>query len=409
MVRNIRNVTRLESLDLSANSITLKEKPSWPSNIKHVSLSENPLGNNVFEYLSPYFLSLNLSETGIDRLSQNTLGSLKDLKSLLLSFNKITGLPLNLNMNLEELHLDHNSINSLYKESFTGLPKLKKVKAGNNPFTCDCKLYWFVSSFNKSLLLDWPSEYTCASPHSLSGTALKDFHPGRWSCDPVLQMAVIWPFVVCACVALGVLFHHVGGAWYLRMLWMWLNVKRRGKNETERLLHSNLQYHAFVSYSQKDSYWVESQLIPHLEGEHFSICVHERDFVPGRWIIDNIINCVEGSYKTIFVLSQNFVKSEWCNYELFFTQHRALSERQDSMVFVLLEPIPVNSLPKRFLRLQRLLRQQTYLEWPADEQKRRLFWTSLKAVLQPADSSVGLRRVAQDLASLGQHPTETCQ
>lgn len=181
------------------------------------------------------------------------------------------------------------------------------------------------------------------------------------------------------------------------MLWVWIRVKRRGKKHSNMLKNVSFSYHAFISCSHQDSDWVDSQLVPSLEGSGLSLCVHERDFVPGDWIIDNIIGCVEYSYKMLFVLTKHFVQSEWCKYELFFAHHRAISVQQDSLVFILLEPIPADSLPKKFLRLKRLLRQQTYLEWPKDEWKQQVFWASLKSMLHMADKSMVLKDVAMTI------------
>ncbi|CAL8405232.1 unnamed protein product [Arctogadus glacialis] len=114
-------------------------------------------------------------------------------------------------------------------------------------------------------------------------------------------------------------------------------------------------------------------------------------------LLHSEFNCVEASYKTLFVLSNHFVQSEWCNYELFFAQHRALDAQQDSLVFILLEPIPTNSLPKKFLKLRRLLMQQTYLEWPMDERKQQVFWVNLRSMLQVADHRI-LKDMALELA-----------
>ncbi|KAI1882183.1 hypothetical protein AGOR_G00248070 [Albula goreensis] len=175
-------------------------------------------------------------------------------------------------------------------------------------------------------------------------------------------------------------------------------VKRRGGQESSRLREASFRYHAFISYSHHDSLWVDSLLVPRLEGAGLSLCVHERDFTPGDWVLNNIINCVEESYKTLFVLSQSFIQSEWCNYELFFAQHRALSVHQDSLVFVLLEPIPSDSIPRKFLKLRSLLRLQTYLEWPKDERKQQVFWASLRDMLRTADKSMVLKKVAIDIA-----------
>ncbi|CAM9558669.1 unnamed protein product [Lampetra fluviatilis] len=125
-------------------------------------------------------------------------------------------------------------------------------------------------------------------------------------------------------------------------------------------------------------------LVPTLEHSNpdLRLCIHERDFTPGHWIVDNIIQCIEKSSKTLFVLSKNFVNSEWCHYELYFAQHHMVEEKQDSLVLLLLEPLPKNSLPSKFCKLRRLLNNKTYLEWPAEESKHTVFWASLNAVLQ---------------------------
>uniref|UniRef100_A0A8C9SDU2 Toll-like receptor 6 n=2 Tax=Scleropages formosus TaxID=113540 RepID=A0A8C9SDU2_SCLFO len=398
----------LTVLDLSANSFKLIGKTSWPSHLSDLSLSDNTLGDPVFNYLSPYLQRVNLSHTDITALTQEALSQLPSLKSLFLSSNNINHLPPDLSApQLEELHIDQNNINTLKENSFKGLSGLKRFKAGKNPFACTCDMYWFVTSFNKSLLIDWPSDYICSSPDEMAGMALEKYHPGWVSCTPWIQAVISQLMTLTVVSVLGFTFYIFDGAWYLRMLWVWLRVKKRGHKGADRLKNAIFKYHAFISYSQKDSEWVDNQLVPNLEAAQFSLCIHERDFVPGDWIIDNIINCVERSYKTLFVLSHNFVQSEWCNYELFFAQHRAMSIQQDSLVFILLEPIPTDSLPKKFLKLRTLLRQQTYLEWHKDERKQQVFWASLRSMLKTADKNMVLERVAKEMTDVCPLITDT--
>ncbi|XP_062398600.1 toll-like receptor 1 [Sardina pilchardus] len=402
-------LTHLETLDLSFNPIMLPahKKVIWPSHLKNLSLSGILLGDHLFDHLSPHFVSINLTHTDVTSVNTDALQSMKDLKQLLLGSNAIRELPPDLLLPaLEELHVDLNSISTFKPETFRGLPKLKKLNGGNNPFVCDCDLYWFVHDFNKTLLVDWPAAYSCYSPTHLSGILLKDFHPSQVACDPLIMFTICFTVVLFALTSCGIVFHVMDGAWYVKMLWIWLRVKRRSRNKDRRLMSSTFNYHAFISYSVKDAQWVQSELAPHLETSNFQLCLHERDFVPGEWVIDNIINCVESSYKTVFVLSQSFVQSEWCNYELFFAQHRAIDVQRDSLVLILLEPIPPDSLSRKFLRLRSLLRQQTYLSWPREEPKRQLFWASLTAMLRTGDNSVVagksavLQQVAGDIADL---------
>uniref|UniRef100_G1NRK6 TIR domain-containing protein n=1 Tax=Meleagris gallopavo TaxID=9103 RepID=G1NRK6_MELGA len=133
-----------------------------------------------------------------------------------------------------------------------------------------------------------------------------------------------------------------------------------------------LQFHAFISYSERDSLWVKNELIPNLEkGEGcIQLCQHERNFIPGKSIVENIINCIEKSYKSIFVLSPNFVQSEWCHYELYFAHHKLFSENSNSLVLILLEPIPPYVIPARYHKLKALMAKRTYLEWPKERSKR---------------------------------------
>ncbi|XP_041112329.1 toll-like receptor 1 [Polyodon spathula] len=391
----------LETLDLSSNSIELEGQCSWPSHLTNLILSNNILGNSVFNYLSPHFRNLDLSKTGISVLTKDMLSRLPNLTHLFLSSNGLQVLPADLwAPSIEVLHVDHNAISVISQDSLKGLPGLKELKAGHEPFSCKCDSYWFVTTFDKRLLPDWPWQYTCSYPPELYGMLLEEYQPGRVACEPWIQAAIAVLVMLTVVLVLSLTFYACDGAWYLKMLWVWIRVKRRSSQETERLENASFHYHAFISYSQHDSNWVDKQLAPNIEKAGFSLCIHERDFVPGDWIIDNIINCVERSYKTLFVLSQSFIRSEWCNYELFFAQHRALTIQQDSLVFILLEPIPADSLPRKFMKLRTLLRQQTYLEWPKEERKQKVFWASLKRMLQEGNKHMVMKQAAVGIADL---------
>ncbi|XP_042259707.1 toll-like receptor 1 [Thunnus maccoyii] len=391
----IHQMKMLESLDLSYNSISLDGDCFWPAQLTELSLGNNNLGNSVFKYLSSNFERIDLSKTGITAIMTEDLSHFPRLTHLQLSSNSIQVIPAHLNAPaLLSLYVDQNAITSLSREVLEGLPKLQTLKAGRNPFVCSCDSHWFLTAFNKSLLPDWPLDYTCSTPPLFAGVSMSDYKTSELSCEMWLQAAIALPVIIVISAAIGLLFYKYDGVWYTKMLWVWIRMKRRDKKRSNLLKNESFSYHAFISYSHQDSSWVDSQLVPSLEGAGFSLCVHERDFVPGDWIIDNIINCVEASYKTLFVLSKHFVQSEWCNYELFFAQHRAISVQQDSLVFILLEPIPTDCLPKKFLRLRSLLRQQTYLEWPKDERKQQVFWASLKSMLHMADKSIVLKNVA---------------
>ena len=71
-------------------------------------------------------------------------------------------------------------------------------------------------------------------------------------------------------------------------------------------------YDAFVMYSSKNCDWVVNVLVSHLESKEngYNICLHDRDFIPGSYIVDNIGQCIDQSNSLILVLTPDFIASE---------------------------------------------------------------------------------------------------
>ncbi|EEC05722.1 toll, putative [Ixodes scapularis] len=100
-------------------------------------------------------------------------------------------------------------------------------------------------------------------------------------------------------------------------------------------------YDAFVSYSNSDTQWVISRLLPQLECSTISnlkLCVYDRDFVAGRNISECILDSIKHSRKIILVLSNSFLQSPWCR-----TDSEALAAVLEKIVEVDIEgkKIPV--------------------------------------------------------------------
>ncbi|KAM9849755.1 LOW QUALITY PROTEIN: toll-like receptor 1 [Aulostomus maculatus] len=74
--------------------------------------------------------------------------------------------------------------------------------------------------------------------------------------------------------------------------------------------------------------------------------------------------------RSVFVLSGHFVKSGLCHYELH--QHHS----SDSIVLVLVEPLPRYLIQSKYYQLKMMMSRHTYLEWPR-KAKHRLFWANL--------------------------------
>jgi hypothetical protein len=121
----------------------------------------------------------------------------------------------------------------------------------------------------------------------------------------------------------------------------------------------------FVSYDPADKHWVQTDLLPQLEGAGIK-AIDQRDFALGVPKIVNIERAVEQSRYVLLVLSPDWVKSEWSAFEALLAQTDGLGEKRWSTLPLLLRPC---ELPKRIAMLDR-----TDLTDPAErvDQMRRL-------------------------------------
>ncbi|NXL96134.1 TLR6 protein, partial [Alectura lathami] len=355
-----------------------EERCQWAESLAELDLSSNQLTESVFECLPVNVNKLNLQNNQIASVPGG-VAELKSLKELNLASNRLADLPgCGGFTGLEILNTEKNLILAPSADFFESCQSVRELRAGRNPFKCSCELRDFMRLERQSggKLAGWPEAYVCEYPEDLRGTQLKDFHLTELACNTALLLvtALLLTLVLVAVVAFLCIYLDV--PWYVRMLWQWTQTKRRAWRDSPEEQESVLQFHAFISYSERDSLWVKNELIPNLEkGEGcIQLCQHERNFIPGKSIVENIINCIEKSYKSIFVLSPNFVQSEWCHYELYFAHHKLFSESSNSLILILLEPIPPYVIPARYHKLKALMAKRTYLEWPKERSKHALFW-----------------------------------
>ncbi|XP_021252167.1 toll-like receptor 6 [Numida meleagris] len=383
-----RHMKSLKYLDMSNNLLRnggAKERCHWTDSLAELDLSSNQLTESVFECLPVNISRLDLQNNQIASVPKG-IAELNSLKELNLASNRLADLPgCRAFVGLQILNIERNLILTPSADFFESCPSVKELQAGQNPFKCSCELQDFLHLERQSggKLSGWPEAYVCQYPEDLSGTQLKDFHLTELACNTTLLLvtALLLTLVLVAVVAFLCIYLDV--PWYVRMLWQWTQTKRRAWHDSPEERESGLQFHAFISYSERDSLWVKNELIPNLEkGEGcIRLCQHERNFIPGKSIVENIINCIEKSYRSIFVLSPNFVQSEWCHYELYFAHHKLFSENSNSLILILLEPIPSYVIPARYHKLKALMAKRTYLEWPKERSKHALFWANLRAAI----------------------------
>ncbi|KAF1653286.1 Toll-like receptor 2 type-1, partial [Aptenodytes patagonicus] len=311
---SVTRLPKLINLDISQNKFgEIPDVCEWPKNLKYLNLSSTQIPK-LTTCIPPTLEVLDVSANNLQEFGLQ----LPFLKELYLAKNQLKALPGDAHIpNLVAMSVRRNKLNSFSREVFEGVQ---------------------VGAVHLSLM----------------------------ECHKFLVVSLICALVflvILILVAVGYKYHAV---WYLRMTWAWLQAKRKPKRAPPK----DICYDAFVSYSENDSDWVENIMVRELEQAcpPFRLCLHKRDFVPGKWIVDNIIDSIEKSHKTLFVLSEHFVQSEWCKYELDFSHFRLFDENNDAAILVLLEPIQSKAIPKRFCKLRKIMNTKTYLEWPLEEE-----------------------------------------
>ncbi|XP_039973696.1 toll-like receptor 18 isoform X2 [Xiphias gladius] len=353
---------------------------SWVEmeHVKFLDVSNNRLQNEfIFNQRCTYKGAMPNLHTF--NASTNELTSLKDLSSLTREFQQ-----------LQVLDFSDNNLGSAEKSrDCVWHQNITRFIAHHNQFESEALRclpttvhYLDLSYCNLDQLdMTYFKEATNLKELLLSGNKIK-FIPSKWE-SPSLQSLSLD----------GNSFGLISKASFQDM--PQLSRLRAGNNP----YHCTCELHAFVqdtvsqgkvnltdwpwNYSHSDADWVRDQLLPCLENNRnpYRLCIHERDFMPGRWIIDNIIENIESSRKVIFVLSQNFVNSEWCNYELYFAQQRAMGKSFSDVILVVKEPIDPSSLPSKYCKLKKMLSTKTYLEWPQQVNQQAFFWEQLRSVL----------------------------
>ncbi|NXI75677.1 TLR22 protein, partial [Rhipidura dahli] len=377
--KSLSHLGNLIVLDISQNNFgEIPDACEWPETLKYLNLSST----QIPEITTCIPATLEVLDVSENNLKEFRL-QLPFLKELYLTKNQLKALPGATPIpNLVALSVRRNKLSSFSKEEFESFTRMELLDASENNFICSCEFLSFIHHEPgvARVLVGWPEQYVCDSPLAVRGAQVGAVRLSLMECRRSLVVSLICVLVFLAILLLVVLGYKYHMVWYVRMTWAWLQAKRKPKRAPPK----DVCYDAFVSYSENDSDWVENIMVRELEQAcpPFRLCLHKRDFVPGKWIVDNIIDSIEKSRKTLFVLSEHFVQSEWCKYELDFSHFRLFDENNDTAILILLEPIQSKAIPKRFCKLRKIMNTKTYLEWPFEEEQQEMFWFNLKTALR---------------------------
>ncbi|KAK3091594.1 hypothetical protein FSP39_021019 [Pinctada imbricata] len=363
-IQMFENCSALKKLVLNGfkfNKVSDQDLSTMFRPIKHItSLS---ILHSDLKYIPSVISSM--SQIGILRLDSNFISHWEEN-----TFRSLT--------NLKKIDLSSNAITVINQTSFPSeiLANIRQIDLWYNPFSCTCENYWFINWGNnnkKKLRYAFSRKYICNSPPRLNYRPMSWYNPTYMECHGLesyqISIVLVGSFLL---VVLITAIPYRKYKWHLRY---YIYLLRSKKEKYNIIPNDDFKYDAFVAYTSDDRSWVISNLMAVLEGQHnFSLCLHERDFLPGLTILDQIAETIKHSRKVILVLSNNFAKSQWCQYEILLAQHRFLEEGGNSLILILLSDIKQKYMTNC---LGMLLRTMTYISWTENSEGKKLFWGKL--------------------------------
>ncbi|KAM3858566.1 toll-like receptor 13 [Diretmus argenteus] len=336
---------------------------------------------------TPQLKSLKICQTDLSDLTPELFQPIPNLEALDLSNNKLKSLDSLAQANLTGLtwlKVTQNELTVINETGFHSLPALTYLDMLDNPLTCDCSnsvFHQWVQSNNQTQVING-HQYTCAYPLSEKGTKFLDFDIHSCWMDAGFVCYISTTCVIVLTLLTSFIYHflrwQLAYAYYLFLAFLYDSRKRR-KGAPQR-------YDAFISYNVHDEAWVHTEMLPVLEGEQgWRLCLHHRDFQPGRPIIENITEAIYGSRKTICVISRHYLESEWCSREIQMASFRLFDEKKDVLILVFLEELPAQQLSP-YYRMRKLVKRRTYLSWPQAGQHTGVFWQNVGRALETGDS-----------------------
>uniref|UniRef100_A0A673M7U4 Toll-like receptor 22 n=1 Tax=Sinocyclocheilus rhinocerous TaxID=307959 RepID=A0A673M7U4_9TELE len=291
---------------------------------------------------------------------------------------------------LTKLILSRTQLRSLNFLLNTSLSRLSTLKAwGNeidtinkvldlekNTFTCDCTNAFFIdwAKNSNSTQVVYLNKYMCSYPSSLRGMNLTAFNTE--SCTFNID------FICFLCSSIGVILTLLSSfiwhflrfqgvyAYYLFLAFLYDNKKKQNG--------STFQYNALISYNTKDEPW--------------RLCLHHRDFEPGRPIIDKIIDGIYSTRKTNCLITRKYLMSNWSSSEVQVASFRLFDEQKDVLILVFLEDIATHQLSP-YHRMRKLVKKRTYLHWPKPGEDTKVFWQKNKGTKVYPLSTTVLSRI----------------
>ncbi|XP_042350394.1 toll-like receptor 7 [Plectropomus leopardus] len=390
-----KNLTNLTVLDISHNNLNFIPPEVFsglPDKLSELYIKNNKLRDKSFEWGKLQLLQslevLDLSGNSITTVPSMLSASCpKSLKKLHLQRNQIVALTpdfLKGAYNLKYLDLSFNHIQHIDRSSFPDdvVDQMDMLLLHNNAFLCTCNATWFITWLNRTTVTipKLATDVTCASPEAQKG------HPvisvDLLACQHSYLSIILYTLMTS--LVLSFLTLSISSHLFLWDVWYIYHFCRAKLKGYGRLYSQSCAYDAFVIYDKDDaavSEWVMKEMCAHLEDHgdrRLTLCLEERDWIPGCPLIDNLSKSIHNSKRTVFILTNKYIKSGNFKTAFYIAHQRLMDEKNDVIVLIFLEKVPCNS---KYLRLRKRLYKRSVLDWPTNPQAQLYFWFSLRGVL----------------------------
>ena len=366
-------------------------------------------GNNLGDVNTQSFIgrkrvtSLYMNNSQVTSISKETFSGLSQLQVLHLEDNKlkeIEGHEFSALTGLRELYLHNNDIIRIAESAFDSLASLALLRLdgnlltsfpvwnlANNPFlvavylaenlwSCECD---FTRPFTQFLDMQRERIADRSSIKCVTDNLVNDL-PDNVLCDdtkaPLVESANegtdLVPILVSVILAVIVL---VAGfltvCVYKSKIKNWLYTKsheiyesRSNSSIVSDGTHAlqNKLFDVYVSYSSKDSDFVDHTLAPTLEhgSTAYRLCLHQRDFPPSASLYDTVSVATESSARVLVVLSRTYLETEWPHVRI--PLRNSLNNRDNKLIILLLDDIETEEL-NSYPELRQYMKSCAAVKW----------------------------------------------
>jgi len=206
--------------------------------------------------------------------------------------------------NVQSVYLHGNMLSQFPWEITRVNVTSTSLTLSNNPWDCSCSNQW-MTAWLKSLssVLTNSADVVCATPPRLRNRIILNLVENDFcvELDPLIKKLIIAFSTTLFAVAFLLLLVFALYRLRVRVYKRW-NFHPFDRDEC---VGEDMDYDVFLCCSSEDSP-DGLRILELMEFNGFSVCYHERDFLPGELITDNMTHGVERSKRTVCLISENF-------------------------------------------------------------------------------------------------------